>query len=489
MRKILAVLGLATVALLASCGSGSSTNTPGGPSGGNNAGYSNSSLNGTYVFNASGAYNSGYSFATAGTFTADGNGKITAGARDIYTDGGQKVQNESVTGSYSVSQDGRGQIQLKGSSGTITYRFVLHSSGEGVFFQYSGSADAVGRFVLRPSATPALVSATSNYVLRLDGEDSSGAPYGAVGLLTATSGGLNGAVDQNDSGAFSAQLTTSGSIAAADGNGRGTITLTVGSTARSFIYYQASANEIELLSTDSSFQYGSLNLQTGVSGSTAAFTGGQVFALSGYTAVGNYTYPIAETGRFTLDGAGNVTSAVEDYNVGGSYTGNVVLGGTNAADATGRWTASLTGAQAASLVGYQISPSKSMVLAYNATSTILETGLLQAQSTAVTTASFTGNYAVDLSGYSYYAMGNVESTANYLADGAGNLSGTMDSQTPGYYNTDIAQTGQYAISSSGRSTGTFGAVPAAVYAVDANTAYLISSDGSRLYQGTMVKQQ
>lgn len=489
MRKILAVLGLAALALLASCGNGSSTNTPGGPNGGNNAGYSNSSLNGTYVFSASGVYNSGYSFDTAGTFTADGNGKITGGVRDIYSDGSQHVQNENVTGTYSVSTDGRGQVQLRGSSGTTTYRFVLHSANEGAFFQYSASADSLGRFV-KQSGTPGnLVSGAASYVLRLDGENASGAPYGAVGLLTSSGGNLSGTLDENDSGSYSAMLAAGGTIAAPDGNGRGTLTLNFGSTARSFVYYYASPNEVALLSTDSAFQYGSLNLQTGVSGSTAAFTGGQVFALTGYYAQNNYTYPMAETGRFTLDGAGNVASAVEDNNIGGSFEGNLGFSGTMAADATGRWTASLTGVPAANMVGYQISPAKSMVLVYNTSASILETGVLQAQSSSVTTASIAGNYAVDLSGYSYYAPGNVESTANYLSDGAGNLSGTMDSQTPGFYNTDITQTGQYAINTSGRSTATFGAVPAALYVVDANTAYIISSDSYRLYQGTMVKQQ
>ncbi|MDR3762598.1 MAG: hypothetical protein P4M01_00730 [Acidobacteriota bacterium] len=495
MRKLLVALGLAALAFLSSCGNDRYTyNTPGNPSGGNNAGYSSSSLNGSYVFTASGVYANGISFSTAGNFIADGSGNVTSGVRDVYSDGGQKVQEESLTGTYSVNEDGRGQLQLKGASGATIFRFVLHSASEGVFFQYSGAADATGRFVLRPAETSNAVRASYTYVLRLDGEDSSGAPYGAVGLLNLTgndfvAGTFTGTVDQNDSGTYSAQLAASGTLTAPDTHGRGTASITIGSNTATYVFYWVSVNEIELLRSDGTLQYGSGYQQTAVSGSTAAFTGGQVFSLSGYLASGNHTYPIAETGYLSLNGSGTLASAVEDSNVGGNYTGNVSFSGTNTADATGRWTATLSGAQSTNLVGYQVSASKSMVLSYNTGATILETGVLQAQTSGLTAASITGNYAVDLSGYSYYAPGNVESTANYLADGAGNLSGTLDSQTPGFYNTDVSQTGVYSVSSSGRSTATFGAVPAALYVVDATTAYILSSDGNRLYQGTMVKQQ
>jgi hypothetical protein len=68
------------------------------------------------------------------------------------------------------------------------------------------------------------------------------------------------------------------------------------------------------------------------------------------------------------------------------------------------------------------------------------------------------------------------------------MASAMDSQTPGYYNTNVAETGQYAISSTGRSTATIAGAPFVLYAVDGTQGYLISSDPNRMYQGRMVQQ-
>jgi hypothetical protein len=178
---------------------------------------------------------------------------------------------------------------------------------------------------------------------------------------------------------------------------------------------------------------------------------------------------------------------VEDYNNGFTLTSAAAVTGNYSAAATGRWTATTTGL-AASIVGWQVSTSQSVLLVSNGTSTIEETGTLRAQTTGLANASITGEFAQDISGYSQEAAGNVEAVANYLADGNGNLTGTMDSQTPGYYNTDYSETGTYSMQTNGRNTATAAGVPLIAYSVDANTFYLISSDPSRQYQGKMVKQ-
>src|SRR6266571_5040769 len=119
MRKLLLTLFcIAALLSLAACGGSSSSSTPvpPPPSTGNNAGFSNANLNGSYVFAANGV-NVSNTFAVAGTFTADGNGKITAGTRDTVNDGGAQSLNESITGNYSVSPDGRTQLVLNGGSG------------------------------------------------------------------------------------------------------------------------------------------------------------------------------------------------------------------------------------------------------------------------------------------------------------------------------------------------------------------------------------
>src|SRR5947208_12260736 len=86
------------IAILSGCGSGGSIPkvTP-PPSGA----FSNSNLNGTYVFSIVGNVNSSASdfIAMAGTFIADGSGGITGGALDMNTTAfTSAVTNNPITG-------------------------------------------------------------------------------------------------------------------------------------------------------------------------------------------------------------------------------------------------------------------------------------------------------------------------------------------------------------------------------------------------------
>lgn len=494
MRKILLTsICVVALAALVACGSYSSSNKtviPTPPSTGNNAGFSNSSLKGSYVFSANGATSNNF-YATAGVFTADGAGTISSGTRDTFNDAGNQAQNESVTGTYSVNQDGRGQAVLNGSSGQIIYRFVLQSSTSAKLFQISNGGDATGVIALQTSV-PAALSGT--YIARLDGEDGNLKPYGAIGGLTASGTTVSGQIDENDNGVFHPQLAATGpfSISA---NGRGTLMYTTSTGSHNFVFYAVSPGSIELVSTDKHFfLHGHAELQTSIAPTAAAFAGDQVFNISGNDSNGS----ILETGRLTLDGAGNLTNAIEDYNEAGFYFDSVLFtSGSYSVAANGRWTANLTYAinsSSLSLVGWQVSTQQSIILTTALATvpvsnfTILETGTMRAQTTSLTTASVTGNYAEDLSGF-LVNNGTVESAGNFDADGAGNLSGTIDSQTPFNINTDVPQTGNYSIAANGRSSGTIGSVPVHFYTVDANTIYLIATDPNRLYQGMMVKQQ
>lgn len=496
-KIILSLISVVTLAALTACGgSSNSTPTTTAPSGGNNAGFSISSLKGTYVFAASGVTTSN-NFATEGVFTADGAGNISSGARDIYNDGGGQVQEESITGTYSVNQDGRGQLTLNGNSGQTVYRFVMQSPSAAKLFQFSSSADATGRIELQSPVNSNVLSGTGTYVVRFDGEDSGNKnAYGAIGALTVSGTTVTGNIDENDAGNFSSLVAT-GTDTAPDANGRGTLTYSTPNGTHNFAYYWVSPSHIELVSTDKNFfLYGYADFQTATIAATpATFSGDQVFSISGFDSNG---FALLETGRLTFDGAGNIINGVEDYNDAGNFFSDVAYGGSYTTAANGRWTAGLayTSATASTmtLVGWQVSNQQSVVLTTGlvttaGTSPVLETGTLRAQTTGLTTANITGNYAEDLSGFSLSYNGNVETTANFDADGLGNLVGTLDSQVPGFFNTDISETGIYSILSNGRSPGQIGGVPLVMYTVDANNIYLISSDPTRLYQGKMVKQQ
>jgi hypothetical protein len=515
MRKILLTLiSFVTLSALVACGGGSSSNSigiPGAPSGGISAGFSNASLTGSYVFAVNGS-TSNTNFAVAGVFAADGNGNITSGVRDTVNDAGGQTLNEAISGSYSVNQDGRGQAILNGPSGQIIYRFVLQSTSSlqspvvGKLFQDGTTSnsvliDAVGRIEAQSSVSG---NVSGSYVVRLDGEDASLNSYGAVGNLILSGGGISGAIDENDKGNFDLNetpLTIASGSYGFSGNGRGSAAyVTPNSSAatpnppgnHNFIAYFVSPNHLELISADPKFfLHGYADLQTSVSASTAAFTGDQVFSISGLDTNGNR----AETGRLTL-AAGSLTSAIEDYNTANNFFSGVSLAGSTYAVTTGfsgRWTANLVNAAAASttgLVGWQVSPQQSVVL--TSSPNILETGTMRAQTLGLTNTDVKGNYAEDFAGFNTSSQSNVALTGNLSADGAGNLSGTYDSQSDssGLF-LDVGTSGNYTIDPTfGRSTnGNIDGIPVVIYAVDKNTIYFISAQQFDIYQGMMVNQQ
>src|SRR5271157_2361800 len=120
---VLPVIAVLSLSFLVACGSSSPVGTP--PPGG---GFTNSNLNGTYVFSTSGQDTSGVFIALTGVFTACGcsAGTISSGGALDANDPnlGTLVGTPITGGSYSVGADGRpgssgGVITLQTSAGTF----------------------------------------------------------------------------------------------------------------------------------------------------------------------------------------------------------------------------------------------------------------------------------------------------------------------------------------------------------------------------------
>jgi hypothetical protein len=500
-KFLLTLISLVCLGALVACGSSSSAShpvQPTQPTGGNNAGFTTASLSGTYVFAVNGVTQN-TNFAAVGTLTADGAGKITAGTRDTINNTGSKSLGETLTGTYTVNQDGRGQAVINGSLSQSIYSFVLSSPSGGKLFQAGATSnsvvvDAVGTLELQTGA-PAF---GGTYIVRLDGEDSSHFPYAAIGGLTAGANAITGTIDENDSGTPSLLFASTGTYTFSGTTGTASFTTPTGGTHNFNVYY-VSPNRLELLCTDTAsmwFLYGNADLQTSVAGTAATFAGNQVLNLSGYDSTGS----VQETGRLTLDGAGNLANAVKDYNENGTFYPGVTSTGNYTVAANGRWTAATTpaGASIASegIVGWQVSPQHSLVMVTRGANpsvsgyTILETGDMRAQTLGLSNASITGNYAQAFAGFDYGGLGNFESIGNYLADGNGGLAGTIDFQTDSEgFIPNSSQSGPYAVDPTlGRGTATVSGVTVVFYTVDASDIYMISTLNSSAYQGTLTLQ-
>ena len=147
-RLLMALTAIASILLLASCGSSSSLLRP------NPQGFNDGSLTGTYVISISGTdVNTSTNpapivpFAIVGTITADGNGNIKGGTVDINDPGNLGVhtgQAVSSSSGYHIGQDGRGTGTLVTSVATFKVDFVLTSASHGLISRFDGFGTGSG---------------------------------------------------------------------------------------------------------------------------------------------------------------------------------------------------------------------------------------------------------------------------------------------------------------------------------------------------------
>lgn len=135
MKRLALLVSFALVSLTTACGGGGGSNPgpPPPPPPPPGAKFSNASLAGQYAFSMTGTElcsGQGSFFGRAGTFTADGNGNITAGLEDVNVCTG--VETIPFTGgTYSIGADGRGSVGLTNSTGTTNYSITLSTATAG----------------------------------------------------------------------------------------------------------------------------------------------------------------------------------------------------------------------------------------------------------------------------------------------------------------------------------------------------------------------
>jgi hypothetical protein len=316
VRNRLAVpIVFSALAILAACGgSGGSIgkiNPP--PSGA----FTNSNLNGTYVFSITGNLTTFDFIAMTGTFTANGSGAITGGAMDLNSSAfSAPITNSPITGgTYTVTGDGRGQATLNTSTplgNAIVVAFVLSTSEHGLITEFDGNGSGSGSFDLQTSTAQ---PAAGRYVLGLSGisgvsVSTGGIPAAAAAIvnLDANGNATAGTMDYNNNGTPSLLTINSGSTVLS-GTSPGTITLVTSSGTLNFNAYPVDATHLKVIETDGfPILAGDLFAQ-----SSSAFPAGQiVFTMAGMDyPVGG---PVAVGGFMTSDGSSTISNGSEDYN-------------------------------------------------------------------------------------------------------------------------------------------------------------------------------
>jgi hypothetical protein len=313
-RLLMALTAIASILLIASCGSSSSAPTP------NRQGFNNGSLSGTYVLSISGtdfhpSSGTGSFFAIVGTITADGKGNITGGTVDIndLNLGGTGVFLAQPVGrsTYSITSDGRGTGKLPTAEGNFGVVFVLTSNGHGLITRFDPFGSGSGTLDLQGSASQ---GSLGSLAFSLSGVDSGGNPLGTVGAFTLNSSGTvtSGTEDFNDNGSSTgttgpANLATTSSLVLT-GSTSGTAQLDSSFGSLGFNVWVIDSTHLKFIETDTTGPALSGDAFT----QQTSFTAGQlVFTVGGLDSAKN---PFVAGGYLTASSNGTLSNGVEDYN-------------------------------------------------------------------------------------------------------------------------------------------------------------------------------
>jgi len=519
---VFAVAGI--IGVVAGCGGGSSI-TPPPPTGG----FSNSSLKGQYAYSMVGEDVNGGFLARVGSFTADGNGTITAATEDLSGTGRVAF----TGGTYSIQMNGKGALTLtQNATAGLGLSIALSSTSAGLMVQTDLNATSSGSFNLQSPGSFSVSGINNNYVFSTAGvEGTVGAPLAVMGQIATNGGGTvsSGVIDINDGaltsvtppaaiptgGTYGGDLTNPNDLASF---GRGAITF----DGFTFVFYIVDSTHLFLLEEDGANETsGDAFQQNGtIPTQTSNFSAGSFAYLIGGAAVTGNFGPIARAARFTTDGSGNLSKVFLDDNNDGSLrsigSNSTVTQATYAVDTSsiavnrgrGTFTFTQSGLGTFSYVFYLMSPTQAVL--QDQSNGLISSGSMLGQSGTISNSSLAGNYAFNWSGQVLPSGGNVgfeeDFAGQYVqtSSSSNNISGAVDFVELGslsnhvqFLNSGVAGTFnpsgdgtdsnnyQVTVSPSGAPATTFNYK---AYLASGNTIFLVSADSTRVTAGTVSPQ-
>ncbi|MFZ0796086.1 MAG: hypothetical protein WAM65_20140, partial [Candidatus Korobacteraceae bacterium] len=415
--------------------------------------FNNSSLKGNYVLSLTGIDLNGNAFTAVGAIAADGNGNITSGEEDLNDVSSGYTLASSVTGTYSVTPDGRGTLNLvipAISPTTFSYAFAIQALSNAVLNEIDNNVvNATGNLEAQTSGTP---QPSGNYAFGFAGSAviCGPGPLNSSGIFAMTSGSggnIDGVQDANCAGSITQNQSLSGTYGSIDGLGRGSGSLSLTSGRSSFVYYVVSASRYRFMSLATTvFFLGSADLQAQSSFAASNFNGSYVVSTSANTVAG-VSYTLIQLNA----SGGNISSGYYDVNDTGNVA-NSSLTGAYSVTSNGRVSGSFTVSPLTlPFAMYMISPNQAYYL--DERTTAVGGGTVYAQSSAVTTnAAWAGSYATRQFGYFIVVggilPGNSTSVSGQIsADGNGTLAGTLDINDPSGVFPGLTLQGSYSVGS------------------------------------------
>ncbi|MGH8142483.1 MAG: hypothetical protein ACREU2_08210 [Steroidobacteraceae bacterium] len=209
---------------------------------------------GNFAFGLLGVDHTGAHYGTAGRFSADTGGNISAGLVDSNGGAasplGAGVTDAAMIGALSAPDaDGRGTITMQVGSATTTLAYYIVNANKLFVMNIdptpSGARESGFVTTQTGDATPSTfdtAALASPSILSLWGAHGAIDPAGVVSLgrLSAAdpaAGTIDLLLDSADQAVDNAGVDNPGQSYAVDSTGRGTLTLTGGGTTRSFVFY------------------------------------------------------------------------------------------------------------------------------------------------------------------------------------------------------------------------------------------------------------
>jgi hypothetical protein len=368
---------------------------------------SNSGFSGKYGFLFNGFELSNVAVAIAGSFTADGNGRVTGGTLDMNR--GTGVQTVPITGgAYAFGADNRGRLSLVTPQETLFFRFAMSAAnppshnGRLICFQPGDLSRLTGSGVIKKQTTAAFSMSAFNgdFAVSLSGELNSTNAVGAIGRFHLDGlGAINqGAMDLNLTGTSYSNAATTGTYTPIDpmtGRGSASLSFPAPINQLNFTFYVVSPTEAFFVGAETRgptrpLLSGRVLKQSGGPYAANSMTGTLVLNTTGLNANGSEV----TIGRFEASAPTASLSGIVDKNEAGTIVASAAFTGTYDIAANGRGTLnSQLGASSRPYAFYMVDQNRAFLME----SETLEAGVgfVEAQSgTPFTTASLSGNYVV-----------------------------------------------------------------------------------------------
>jgi len=456
--------------------------------------FSDASLSGQYVYQISGLDFStnfnGTPYREAGVFVADGNRHITGGMDD-FAEGSGDVASNPVTGSYSVNNDGTGQITLNAGSATLTFAVTMVSSSKVYLIEGDAAVNAMGIAEKQDAnAFNALPSGT--FVFQTHSLNSTQLPTGKVGQITISNGSATGNADVNQNGVSSSLTITGSSFGTPDATfARGTASLTDSTPATSqFIYYIVDANNIRLLASDPGIAgLGRAEKQSGTPAFSGSFTFGSRCDTNDFGINGSQT-----VGRFTAHGNGTIDSGVLDSVQDGNSIYNGSFTGTSSVVNNGRTVLSLSGSGISIQAAVWMVNSSRGFLLINDPSKVEDGTLDLQQSSSFSNSNMNGQFVLLMDGFDLNSPANLDRVGTLQWDGNGHLTLNETVNSGSGASSGVVLPGTYSVGTNGRAVGTITNLSLSTgdivsYLISGNDAYVLENDPGTEISGVISKQR